>query len=98
VPETQSSDGRSPITGRFLPGNDGGPGRQVGSRHSLAEAFLKDFYATWQESGIGVLRRLIDEDPAAYAKIAALLVSKIDEKAKAEGGVTVVNVITGVHG
>lgn len=83
--------------GRFLQGTTGNPGgRPVGSRNKLGEAFVTDFYTTWQESGIGVLRRLIDEDPAAYAKIAALLVSKIDEKAKSEGGVTVVNVITGV--
>jgi hypothetical protein len=84
--------------GKFQVGHTGIGGRPQGSRNLLGEAFLKDLYTSWQENGERVLRRLIDEDPAAYAKIIALLVAKSDNDGLPRDTVTVVNVITGVRG
>jgi hypothetical protein len=33
--------------GRFVPGNNGGGGRPIGSRNQLGEAFIVDLYADW---------------------------------------------------
>jgi hypothetical protein len=79
--------------GRFVTGNIGG-GRLPGSRPKLVAQFWDDLYVVWKERGAEVLQRLSVEDPAAFAKIAALLVAK-DHEARPEG-VTIVNVITGV--
>jgi hypothetical protein len=84
--------------GRFISGNIGGPGRPVGSRPKLSALFWDDLYAVWKKEGKSVLQRLSVDDPAAFAKIAALLVAKGDTDTAQAAGVTVVNVITGVPG
>jgi len=85
--------------GRFVPGNNGGIGRPVGSRNKLGEAFLADFYADWKKHGAAAVRELRETDIVAYVKIAALLEAKRgDDSAASNGSVTVVNVITGVRG
>jgi hypothetical protein len=52
------TEGRDPETGRFVSGNNGGPGRQRGSRNKLGEAFVADVYAKWQEHGAQTLERI----------------------------------------
>jgi hypothetical protein len=84
--------------GRFITGNNVGPGRPKGSRPKLHAQFWDDLYAVWKTSGRAVLERLVVDDPVAFAKIAALLVAKDHEHIPDGGGVTVVNVITGVRG
>jgi hypothetical protein len=64
--------------GRFLSGNIGG-GRHKGSRPKLSAMFWNDLFAVWQAKGISVLERLADDDPAAFAKIAAMLVLKAED-------------------
>ena len=57
-------------------GNPGGKSR--GTRNKFSEAFLRDFCASWEKNGVAVLERVIAEDPVAYLRIAAVLVSKLD--------------------
>jgi hypothetical protein len=66
---------------RFIAGHTGG--RPKGSRPKLSALFWKDLYAVWQAKGMSVLERLADDDPGAFAKIAAMLVIK-DENAGAD--------------
>jgi hypothetical protein len=44
--------------GRFLTGNTGGPGRPMGSRNRLSEAFLAAVDADWSQHGNAVLARV----------------------------------------
>ncbi len=67
---------QDPKTGRFLPGNNGGPGRPKGARANLSEAFFRDLDAAWQEHGPGVIAEMIREKPADMAKMIASLQSK----------------------
>ena len=69
---------QDPETGRFVTGNVGG-GRPKGSRGLLAEIFLDDLYADWQEHGIQAIRQVRETRPADYLKIVAMIVSKCDD-------------------
>lgn len=62
--------------GRFLPGNNGGPGRPLGSKNKLVEDFLADFHAAWQESGADALRRMVKDEPSAFVRAAVQLMPK----------------------
>lgn len=84
--------------GRFLKGTRPGPGRPVGSRVKLVAQFWDDFHAVWKIEGKHVLERLVVEDPATFAKVAAMLVAKSVDEGEKSPGVTIVNVITGVRG
>lgn len=62
--------------GRFLSGNNGGPGRPKGSRNKLNEDFvraLSDDFAEHGEDVIGVVRK---EKPDVYLKVVASLSPK----------------------
>jgi hypothetical protein len=52
-------------------GNNGGPGRQRGSRNKLSEAFLADVYESWQKHGAETLEQMRRDDPAAYVRLVA---------------------------
>jgi hypothetical protein len=65
------TDGRDPETGRFVSGNNGGPGRQRGSRNKLGEAFVTDVYESWLKHGAETLERMRLDDPAAYVRVVA---------------------------
>jgi hypothetical protein len=69
------------LKGQFQFGHIGlpGAGRPQGSRPKLSALFWNDLYAVWQAKGMGVLERLADEDPASFAKIAAMLVGKAED-------------------
>lgn len=84
--------------GQFKVGHTGMGGRPPGSRPKLSELFWRDLHAVWQEEGRTVMERLARDDPAAFAKIAAMCVLKPDETQREASAVTVVNVITGVRG
>lgn len=85
--------------GRFITGHKGGPGRPVGSRPKLSAMFWDDLWAVWQKEGRVVMRRLVEEDPVAFAKIVAMCVLKPEDgQSDTSNSVTVVNVITGVPG
>jgi hypothetical protein len=61
--------------GRFLTGNSGG-GRPKGSRNKLAEAFIADFHADWEENGAQAIRTMRAERPHEYVKVAASLLPR----------------------
>lgn len=63
-------------TGRFLPGNNGGPGRPKGARNKLGEDFLQDMHDAWQEQGKKVIARVIEERPQDYLKVVASLLPR----------------------
>jgi hypothetical protein len=62
--------------GRFLPGNNGGPGRPPGSKNKLVEDFISDFHDAWQESGADALKKMVKDDPAAFVRAAVQLMPK----------------------
>jgi hypothetical protein len=68
---------QDPETGRFVTGNVGG-GRPKGSRGLLAEIFLDDLYADWQEHGIQAIRQVRETRPADYLRVVAMVVSKYE--------------------
>ena len=59
--------------GRFTKGWKGG-GRKLGSRQKIAEDFLADFHAVWQQHGLDALRETALAEPAKFCAIAAHLV------------------------
>ena len=65
--------------GRFLPGNDGGPGRPRGSRNRLAEQFITDLQADWERHGQKVIEQVRRDDPAAYLRLIAMLVRPVQQ-------------------
>ena len=64
---------RDPVTGAFLKGKKGGPGRPKGNRNRLGEAFLADMQAAWVESGASVIKKVIETRPQDFLKIVASL-------------------------
>jgi hypothetical protein len=59
--------------GRFIKGWNG-DGRKLGSRHKIAEDFLTDFHAVWQEHGLQALRKTTLFETAKFCAIAADLI------------------------
>lgn len=67
---------KDPETGRFIPGNSGGPGKPKGSRNKLGEAFIQDVYAKWQEKGEAALTDMIAQEPGAFVRVVAGILPK----------------------
>lgn len=61
--------------GRFLAGNGGG-GRQKGSRNKLSEAFVTDLFDDWQVHGRDTIRKVREEKPEIYLRVAASLIPR----------------------
>src|SRR5437764_9423807 len=68
----------------FRPGQSGNPrGRPKGARNRLGEEFLAELYNAFVANGRAAIERVAEEDPAAFLRIVASLVSKdisIDRK------------------
>jgi hypothetical protein len=62
--------------GRFVNGGKPGPGRPVGSRSKLGEAFLEDLRDAWNEHGATALAKCAVTEPAAFCKIVASLMPR----------------------
>jgi hypothetical protein len=67
---------RDEQSGRFLPGNNGGPGRPRGSRHRLSEDFLSAIADDFTVHGIEAIKRVREEDPCTYIRVVASLLPK----------------------
>jgi hypothetical protein len=66
-------------TGRFVPGNPGGPGRPKGSRNRLAESFFKALADDFEQHGIEAIRAARANNPGEYARIVAGLQKQLAE-------------------
>jgi hypothetical protein len=62
--------------GRFLSGNNGGPGRPAGSKNRLAERFVADLCADWAQHGAAVVAKVRKEHPAVYLRTVASLIPR----------------------
>ena|SRR5947209_16334329 len=62
--------------GRFLSGNNGGPGRPRGSRNLLGEEFVAAVHEDWTKHGGDVLAQVRTSSPSAYLRVVASLVRR----------------------
>ena len=62
--------------GRFLPGNNGGPGRPRGARNKLGEAFLENMLADWERHGVAAITEVREAKPDQYLKVVASILPK----------------------
>ncbi len=62
--------------GRFLPGNNGGPGRPKGARNKLGEMFLEALHDDFEKHGVAVIEAVRTEKPDQYMKVVASLLPK----------------------
>jgi hypothetical protein len=77
---------RDKTTGRFLPGNKGGPGRKQGARVDLAEIFLREVLADFREHGKEAVRQAREGSPETYVRmIASLLPKEVEAQVRATG-------------
>jgi len=65
---------------KFKPGCAPGPGRPVGSRNKLTEAFLEKLNADFQEHGTEVIERVRQRKPEVYLMAVSALVPKKVER------------------
>lgn len=62
---------------QWKPGQSGNPnGRPTGSRHKIAESFLRDFYEAWEAFGRPALLAAAWSKPHEFVKVAASLLPK----------------------
>jgi hypothetical protein len=63
--------------GQFLTGHKQvSPGRPIGSRNKLGEAFVGDLLECWEKHGVTALERCATEEPARFVQICASLLPK----------------------
>src|SRR5262245_66159924 len=74
--ENSTCDGRDPRSGRFLTGNNGGPGRKIGSRNRLSEQFIADLRSDWEQHGPAVIEAVRTKDPSTYLRVIASLLPR----------------------
>jgi hypothetical protein len=68
---------KSPGNPNWKPGVSGNPaGRPMHTRQRLGEKIIGNIAALWEEQGEVVLRRLIADDPATFAKLAFQILPK----------------------
>ena len=73
---TTATVDRDARSGRFLTGCKPGPGRQSGSRNKLAENFIADLHATWEQHGAAALAKCAVDEPAQFVRVVASLMPK----------------------
>lgn len=66
--------------GRFLNGNNGGPGRPKGSsRKELAREFIESMHKAWAKHGDDVLEDIVKSDPATFLRsMVAIMPKELD--------------------
>lgn len=61
----------------WKPGQSGNPkGRTKGARTKLAESFIADVFALWEEHGPAILMKAAADDPPAFVRMVASLVPR----------------------
>src|SRR6478609_4873673 len=75
-PKTDGTDAQQKAW-LFKPGQSGNPaGRPRGSRNKLAEDFIADAYAQWQQRGSTALETMAKTEPAKFCQMMANLLPK----------------------
>lgn len=74
--ETRPAPAKDETTGRFLPGNSGGPGKPKGARNKLGEAFIQALHDSFNEHGPETIETVRTEKPDQYLKVIASLLPK----------------------
>lgn len=72
--ETKPAPAKDETTGRFLPGNSGGPGKPKGARNKLGEAFIQALHDSFNEHGPETIEMVRTEKPDQYLKVIASLI------------------------
>jgi hypothetical protein len=75
-PDEKPLEGRNPRNGRFLSGNNGGPGRKAGTRRDLEFALVDAVVRDFEKHGVAAIERVREDDPSTYLRIAAGLLPK----------------------
>jgi hypothetical protein len=78
------------MTKRFLPNNDGGSGRPIGSRNRLTSKFLYELAQDFEEYGASAIKICRVEQPVRYLQIVASIVPKEFAVTDAKGSVSLV--------
>jgi hypothetical protein len=76
IVDEKSMPEKDPQTGRFLPGNNGGPGRPPGAKNKLVEDFLTDFHEAWVAHGRTALESMVEKEPSSFVRAAVQLMPK----------------------
>lgn len=67
---------RDAETGQFVKGKKGGPGRPIGSRNKLGEAFLSALNADFEVHGEAAIEAVRSDKPDQYLKIIASILPR----------------------
>lgn len=73
-----------PVEHRFQPGN---PGRPLGSRNKLGEAFIEAIYLDFQAHGAATIVKVRDTKPDQYLKVVASILPKEIEAGEKLGNI-----------
>lgn len=77
VTDNPATTGSKQALTQFKPGQSGNPaGRQKGSRNKLAEDFVADMHAAWQQHGKQAIDAMIADKPGDFVKTVAQLMPK----------------------
>ena len=96
-PDKTAENGRDSKSGRFLPGNSGGPGRPRGfDLRAVAEQKAAEEGVDLETGLWLVVRRLMTAAQGGDVQAARLLLDRLCDATEVEGGGVVLTVVTGV--